>query len=584
MKWLQRSPKVMPNKDDSIIERIAKIRGIKDVNRFLHPKKEELFDPYLMKNIVEACERIMQAVTHGEKVVVSYDADADGLTSGSMMIRYLKEYGVDVDYIYNERNHGHGIHEQTRLDFVGSDGFDEDGNVIDENKASRYNLNCENLEKIAESDLLIIIDSSSNDTEACESLTYDFGVDIVILDHHAIEKENPHVLLVNPQQEGDEYPNKFLSGAGVVFKVIQVMEDMMGDSSKVNPFDYMDLVAVGMYADVMRVDVFENRFMIMHGLRNFKNVGLIRILKGGKVDLFKADASAIGFTIGPLLNGVARMDNIKLAIDILLTDDDDVAKKLRLKMHKINESRKVLQAQIVDQYMKNLDHDCKALMVLDEQSSKGFNGVVAQNLAQKYKRPAMVGRLHKGKASGSFRSFNGFKFKTFLSEFNNHVEWDSVPPIEAMGHEGAGGFSVDEEYLDALKEYIENELPALEDREPTVIYDIDLDVEDIAEHIKPMEQFNMVTGNGFPKIIVKINGIMIEKVETLGKTKETRKFKTFDELELIRFKVDETYGEELGHFDSIDAVGQLQMNEFYHFGLKQKICTPQVIIDDYKLN
>src|SRR5690606_2553091 len=200
---------------------------------------------------------------------------------------------------------------------------------------------------------------------------------IIIIDHHAIERENPHVLLVNPQQEDDEYPNKFLSGAGVVFKVIQVMEDMLGSEGQVNPFDYMDLVAVGMYADVMRVDVYENRFMIMHGLRNMKNVGLVRILKGGKVDLFKINSSAIGFTIAPLLNGVARMDNIKLAIDILLTDSDDEAKKLRLKMHKLNESRKVLQKQIVEQYMTKIDETDKILLVLDEQSSKGFNGIVA---------------------------------------------------------------------------------------------------------------------------------------------------------------------------------------------------------------
>src|SRR5690606_32075170 len=177
---------------------------------------------------------------------------------------------------------------------------------------------------------------------------------------------------VNPQQEGDEYPNKFLSGAGVVFKVIQVMEDMLGAQSKVNPFDYMDLVAVGMYADVMRVDVYENRYMIMNGLRNMKNVGLVRILKGGKVNMFKIDASAIGFTIAPLLNGVARMDNIKLAIDILLTDDDNVAKKLRLKMAKLNDTRKVLQKQIVEQYMTKVDQNNKVLVVFDEQSSKGF--------------------------------------------------------------------------------------------------------------------------------------------------------------------------------------------------------------------
>ena len=565
----------MPNQTDSILERIAKIRGIEDVNKFLNPTKDEMFDPYLIKNIVEASEKILQYIKDGKRIVLSYDADADGLTSTSIMYRYLKNYTDNVDYIYNERNHGHGIHEQTRLDFINEDDVNEDGKIINEEKKYRYDLNHRNLEKIGQADLLIIIDSSSNDVEACKKLVEDFGIEIIILDHHAIEVENPHVLLVNPQQEGDKYPNKFLSGAGVVFKTLQVMEDILGDEGKVDPFDYMDLVSVGMYSDVMRVDVYENRFMIMHGLRNMKNVGLVRILKGGKVDLFKIDSSAIGFTIAPLLNGVARMDNIKLAIDILLTDDDNEAKKLRLKMQKLNDSRKVLQKQIVDQYLTKVDNNRKVIMVFDEQASKGFNGVVAQQLAQTYKRPALVGRLHKGTASGSFRSFGGFNMQDFLME-SGLVE-------EAKGHTQAGGFVIKEENLEALEQYIEDNLPELKDTEPTIIYDIEIDIEDVPEYIKPMEQFNKVTGNGFPKVITRVNGAMIEKVETLGKTKETRKFKTFDDFELIKFKVDESYGNEAGVYDTIDAVGELKMNEWYNFSKKEKVAIPQLILEDYIL-
>src|SRR5690606_31402380 len=126
-------------------------------------------------------------------------------------------------------------------------------------------------------------------------------------------------------------------------KVLQVMEDTLG---QVDPWQYIDLVAVGMYADVMRVDVFENRYLIMQGLRNMKNVGLVRILKGGKVDTFRMDASAIGFTIAPLINGVARMDNIKLAIDILLTDDDNEPTQLRMRRPKLNQTKKLWQEPI----------------------------------------------------------------------------------------------------------------------------------------------------------------------------------------------------------------------------------------------
>ncbi|AKQ08405.1 single-stranded-DNA-specific exonuclase RecJ [Bacillus phage PBC2] len=555
-KWIKRKPKVQPKKSDDIIDQIAKIRGIKDVDNFLSPSVDELHDPYLMKNIEDASNRIIRAIASGERIVVSYDPDADGLTATSTMIRYLRNYTDKVTFIYGERNDGHGIAEMIKIE-----GVEED---------ARLERNTENLQIINEADLVILIDSSSNDADACRYIAEELGKEIIILDHHGIERENPYVLMVNPQQEDCAYPNKFLSGAGVVFKVMQVMEDTLG---QVDPFQYIDLVAVGMYADIMRVDVLENRYLIMHGLRNMQNTGLVRILKGAKADFFKLDCNSIGFSIAPILNGTARMDSIRLAIDILLSDDDSVCKKLRLQMSKLNDKRKEIQKDLVETYSKKVNLNQKILVVLDDKTSKGFNGIIAQQLSEKFKRPVIVGRLHNGVASGSFRSYNGFKLKSFLQNFGDD--------IEALGHEGAGGIVIAEEYLDALNTYVERCLPELDEKGQTVIYDLEIDVADILDYIKPIERFNLLTGNGFPKIIVRVNGITVEEPECIGKTRETVKIKTFDEMELIKFRVNEHYASELGHFDEIDVVGVLSMNEFYHWGLKQKICTPQVMLDDY---
>lgn len=555
-KWIQRKAKIQPRKNDDIIDTIAKIRGIKDVDSFLSPSADELHDPYYMKNIEDASNRIIRAIASGEKICVSFDPDADGLTATSTMIRYLKNYTDNVTFIYGERNDGHGIAEMIKIE-----GVEED---------SRLERNTENLQLIHEADLVILIDSSSNDTDACKYISEEMDKEIIILDHHGIERENPYVLMVNPQQEDCGYPNKFLSGAGVVFKLMQVMEDTLG---QVDPFDYIDLVAVGMYADIMRVDILENRYLIMHGLRNMSNTGLVRILKGGKADFLKLDCNSIGFTIAPLLNGTARMDNIKLAIDILLSDDDTVCKKLRLQMSKLNDKRKEIQKGLVEAYSKKVNLDQKVLVVLDDKSSKGFNGIIAQQLSEKFKRPVLVGRLHKGVASGSFRSYNGLKFKSFLQDFEGE--------IEALGHEGAGGFIINEEYLDNLNTYIERCLPELDEKGQTVIYDLEIPVDEISEYIKPIERFNLLTGNGFYKIIVKVTGVTVEEPKCIGKTMETVKITTYDEMELIKFRVDEHYASELGHFDTVDVVGVLSMNEFYNFGLKQRICTPQVMIEDY---
>lgn len=541
MKWIQRKPKVAYSSRDSTLDKIAKIRGISDINRFLNPTQDELHNPYLMKNIEEASNRIIKAIGSNERICLSYDADADGLTATSTMFRYLKNYTDNVYYIYSERNDGHGI--QNQIDQI------EEG-----------------------TDLLIIIDSSSNETETCKKIR-GMGIDVIILDHHAIERHNPYVLMVNPQQKDCRYPNKHISGAGVVFKTIQVMEDTL---EQVDPFQYIDLVAVGMYADVMRVDVPENRFIIMHGLRNMRNTGLLRILKSAKVDMYKMNSSVIGFTIAPLLNGVARLDNIKLAIDMLTSDDDKECQKIYRQMKKLNEERKERQKEIVEQYMKSIDVSKKVLIVLDEQSSKGFNGLIAQELSEKYKRPVIVGRSHQGTIAGSFRSCGGFDFKRFLSE--------SGLVDEAMGHPQAGGVSLQESKLEELVQYIENNLPELKQKEQTIIYDLEISVDEVMDYINEVEKFNLLHGNSFPKVIVKVNGITVEEVNIIGRNEDTCKIRTFDDVELIKFRVSEEYGQELGYFDTINVVGQLQWNEWYNYATRQKISTPQIILEDYRVD
>lgn len=561
MKWIEREPKIKPNKNDSAIDKVQKIRGIKDIDRFLQPMEDELFNPFLMKHIESASNRIIKALKNDEKIVVSYDPDCDGLTSATIMVRYLRNYSDNIDFIYGERSFGHGIKAQTTLNF-NTDAYED-----------RYNLNLENINKIKNADLLIIVDSSSNETEACKHIKEKFDTDIVIIDHHIIEQENPYAIIVNPQQEGCKYPNKHLSAAGVVFKVLQVMEYTL---DSVDVWQYIDLVAIGIYADMMRLDILENRYLIMQGLRNIKNTGIIRILKGAKADLYNLNGDSIGFTIAPILNGTARMDCIKLAIDILLEDDDAKCKPLRLEMQKLNKKQKEAQNEISKQYMQYIDESKKVMIVADDNASRGFNGLICQQLARKFKRPVIVGRLHKGTLSGSFRSYGGFKFKEFLNE-TGLVD-------EAVGHSAAGGITIAEKMIPKLEQYIEEHMPSLDDMEENVIYDFEIDVTEIEEHINDIEKLNFITGNGFPKVIVKVNNITVEEVRVIGEKNETVKIKTFDDVELIKFRVDEHYANELSYFDRIDVVGDLSYNKWYNFKERRQIITQQIKAIDYRLS
>lgn len=568
MKWIKRKEKRKFSSQDSVIDKIAKIRGIEDPHIFLNPTEDVLNDPYLLKNIEDASNRIIRAIANNESIVVSYDPDADGITATTIMRRYLANYTDNVDFIYGERNDGHGITEMIKV-----------SNLDSKKDAERIEHNKINTDKIRKADLLILIDSSSNDVETCQFIREKLKTEVIILDHHAIERKNPHVLMVNPQQEDCQYPNKFLSGAGIVFKVLQVMEDTLG---QVDVWQFIDLVAVGMYADIMRVDILENRYLIKTGMRNIRNVGLERICKGAKVNTFGGiKGDDIGFSIAPLLNGVARMDNIKLAIDILMEDDDAKCKPIRLKMQKLNEARKEKQKEIVEQYMKKVNENQKVLIVMDEQSSKGFNGIVAQQLSDKYKRPVIVGRMHNGTLSGSFRSHNGFKFKKFLNQFL--YDESLMTTFEALGHEGAGGIVISDSLLPELEAYFERHMPSLDDTEPTVIYDLEISVEEVGEYLSDVERYNHLAGAGFPRIVVRVNGITVEDSACIGKTMETVKIKTFDNMELIKFRVNDQYASDLSVFDTIDAIGQLSMNVFYNFKTKETTKTPQLMMEDYKL-
>lgn len=548
MKWIQRKAKKSINnvKKDDYFEQLARIRGIKDLNEYLNPESNVLNDGSKMKNVKEANQKILDAIYEGKKIAVSYDADADGVMSGTLMMRFLRFFTQNVYFLYSQKEDGHGVDFQ--LDQIQDD-----------------------------TDLVIVVDSSSNSIEASREIVEDMGIDLIIFDHHRIENENPYALIVNPQQKGDKYPNKYLSGVGVVFKSIELIQDDLNEAygSRFDVWDYTDIVAVGMRADEMDMSVLENRYLVMHGLDNIRTLGIERILKGANIREFSnLNSDVISFTIAPMINGAIRMGQIELPIELMLTDDDKIAKKLRLQMQKLNDERKSLQSIAVEKHSKNIDLEQKIIVVVDDESNNGFNGIVAQQLSSKYHRPALVMRRGAGKISGSGRSFAGFKMLSFLN---------SIDGVTARGHEGAMGCEFHEDDLEYFKAYIDLNMDEIEEKEPIVMYDLELDAEEVKQAIGTVEKFNRVYGQNSPKAYVRVNNIMIEEVKTIGKTAETRKFETMnDMLGLIKFRVNEEYGSELDIMDEINAVGSIAVNKFFNFQSRKWSITNQLMIEDYK--
>lgn len=535
MKWILREPNEQYKKSDGIFAKLIKVRGIDNVDSYFDPTDDHLIDPYLLRNIDVVAHRIIKAATSGERICVSADCDSDGIFSTAIMMRYLRQFTDNVYYIYAQRSEGHGIEYQ--MDKI------EDG-----------------------TNLLVILDSSTNSTKACKEIS-EKGIDIVILDHHAIEEPNPYAIIVNPQ--GDDYPNKEISGATLAYKTIMVMDDTLASES-VDSF--LDLVACGMYADIMSVNVMENRAIIFRGMQSITNQGVKSILKLNKVDVNQVNSLTIGFTISPMINGVARMDRIELALELLLEDDFVRSYEIAKEMKALNEQRKTIQKVLTKQYTQQINPNEKILIAVDDHASKGFNGLIANDLAQKYQRPAMVLRRINGILTGSFRTYGNFQMKSFLNKFPN-IEY-------ALGHEEAGGVKLKELHLDILKEFIEKRVKS-NSFVSKLEYDLELDAADINTRlIKQVQKFDYLVGKGMPQAKFLIKNLFVEERKVIGKNMDTVKFSCGD-VECIKFKTTSEYALEIDTFDQIDVIGTLSLNQWFTRGVGAVI-TCQVIIEDYK--
>lgn len=590
MKWIKRKiPKTNYEyyDEDSILEQIAKVRGIDPtkINDFLEPDESCLHNPLLMRNVDKASQRIVDAIIQNENIIVSADIDTDGITSTALTIRFLKEHGkVDdnnIDYIYTQRDGGHGIYCQIKDHYKGN-----------QPKTELNELSKLNREKLKKCDLLIIVDSSSNDFEGLKFVKENYKCDIIVLDHHdfnlstkkdveQLKKIEDNILIVNPQHPECKYPNKSLSGVGVVYKVMtevsNLLETQIG-TLKCNMNHYHDLVAVGMIADMMSVVDNENRYLMVNGLRNFNNIGLRRIIKGAKGNPDYVTSTDVGYSIAPLINASARMGQIELALELLLTDKDtrkEGAMPLRLQMSKLNDARKELQEELTEYFKSKINADDKIIILIDDKrkSHSGFNGLVAQNIAQEYQRPVFILSERQNMYSGSGRSYGNFKSKDFLEKSGLAT---------GEGHQYAHGLDIPKENLEKLKEYIKDNMPVIE--EPSILYDIELDFDesDLVEYISTIDKFNFLTGIGFPRLTFVVKNATVIDKNVIGSKNNTVKLNLDNGWDAIKFGVNEKYGEELGMFSEIDIVGNITMNYWYNFKTKESIATPQILIDDYK--
>jgi single-stranded-DNA-specific exonuclease len=559
MIWKKREGKKYSEEDD-ILTKLQKVRKIKNINEFIEPPIRFEHSPYDLDNIDQAVERIVKAIYLKQNIKIMSDVDADGIVSCSIMYNYLNSHTDNISIVHSQRSHGHGL--ETVLE------------ELSDHKDVVYMND--------ETELLIIVDSSSNSVEACKLVREKYDCDIVIIDHHAIDRENPYAIIVNCQL--GNYPNKSLSGSAMCYKVLQVIDEYMDDNEADN---YLDLVAIGLVADLMDLNEGENRSLVSRGIKHIRNEGLQQLLKANNVDFYYGISSSdIGYKISPLLNACSRFDKIELALELLVESDMERAKVIAKDLKKLNEHRKKDEKEIVESVMNKVDNSHTVAVIVNNNIEANFRGLICMQVTSKLKKPAFVLTFNeeKNEFHGSARSIGTINLKEYCQLTGDF--------IYCQGHEKAFGVGIKAEKLnqalEGLDQLIENN-----ESEEVIEYDLELEANEITEElIEDVEKFAKITGQGVPPPKFLVREVIIQNGELLGKkVKETLKLNCENDLAVMKFKTDEEYAnhffealeDEENFFVEADIVGTLNLNRYFHFGKKELIITKQIFMEDYKL-
>ena len=449
------------------LARLLALRGITtydDARHFFRPDLSALHDPFLMKDMHEASNRLARAIRNQEKVVVYGDYDVDGTTATSIVYSFLKRFGVDVShYIPHRFKEGYGISE---------DGI-------------QYAID-------SHSDLIVSVDCGITAVEEAK-FARQKGIDLVICDHHNAGDEIPDaVAVLDPKRPDCSYPFDGLSGAGVGFKLVQATLTKLGLNQD-EAYKFLDLVAISIASDIVPI-VDENRILMREGLKLLNEsprVGIKALMNLIKMDIGKVSTSNIVFSIGPRINAAGRMGDAGTAMQLLIAESYDEAAQFAAELEAINQKRRRTDTKTMEQAMLQIDEhvnmsECSSVVLHHPEWHLGVIGIVASRLVDQYCRPAVMLSTVEGKIKGSARSVKGFNIYNALKGCEDLL-------IQFGGHEFAAGLTMEEDKLDAFRErfnQIVQEGMCDEDFKPELTVDAEIELRHIDAHFwKVLSQF-----------------------------------------------------------------------------------------------
>jgi len=438
---------------DDTIATILVQRGIttyEDAKRFFRPSLTDLHDPFLMKDMDKAVERIEKAISNEENILVFGDYDVDGTTSVALMSQYLKtRTSLVYTYIPDRYNEGYGLSIKG-IDFASENNFS----------------------------LIIALDCG---VKAIEKVTYakQLGIDFIICDHHRPGEKLPEaVAVLDPKRADCNYPYKELCGCGIGFKLVQAIASKH-DETVEELVIYLDLVATAIGADIVPIDG-ENRTLAYFGLQVINEQprpGIQAILN--QVEKNELTITDVVFILAPRINAAGRMKHGDYAVRLLTEMNNEHAAKLAEEINIYNLERRDTDKQITEEALAQIetlkDQNRLTTVVYQEDWHKGVIGIVASRLTETYYRPTLVFTKSGDTLAASARSVKGFDIYHALEACSEHIE-------QFGGHKYAAGLTLKAENYDAFKQAFEDEVSKTIDRHlltPEIKVDAQIDLETI---------------------------------------------------------------------------------------------------------
>ena len=511
-----------------------------EVSEFFSDMPQKTYDPFLLRGMREAVDKIEDHIRRGSRICIYGDYDVDGVTASCLLFEFLTEVTKNVEiYIPSRKGEGYGL-----------------------NKTAVTGLKSKGI------DLLITVDCGISAYEEV-ALALDLDLDIIVTDHHTPGEKPLGCVTINAKQKGCPYPFKELCGCGVAYKLIQALQRDMGLDRRLI-LRGLDLAAIATVADIVPLKD-ENRTIVKYGLKRVnakKRVGLDCLISmiGGNIASKEIGAGEIAFIIGPHINAGGRVDSAEAGLKLLLEKDRAEAERYAERLIENNNMRKSLQNEGYLKAKKSLEEGREEdfVLITGEKIHEGVAGIIAGKLKDEYNRPAMIltRNPETGVLKGTARSIDSVNLYDFLNTQSDLF-------VNFGGHRAACGFSIEEKNLPAFRKGLTEEFERLKASDENLLDEvlyldgvIDLGevTNDFGMQVEKMEPF----GQANPRPVFMIEEVLISDFQLVGKEKEHCRFFLRDlkgrSVECIMFNAEERFRGQAFEGRLMDFAGRVNMN------------------------